>query len=1010
MPILKCKIRKMTMVAICVVLAITLLLMFSINNRFIAFAQETSDLSGVDEKAYSNASIYENFDDSTVIVVMNQSIGAINKRQDKTIFKGVDIEKVTDLTIVDENSKSKKYLKEESFKQILEIKLPTNSKEKVLEVVKQLEQIDGVYSAEPNYYGQATLLPANSVGTGYSNLWGMHNPSYGIKAPLAWDITTGSADIQVAIIDTGVAAHENLNANLATGWNFVDNNSNTNDTAGHGTHVAGTIGATEGTANGVVGVNWNVTLVPLTISNTVTNWQTKHVVNAINWARNNGIPIINFSGGGFGPSALESAIAGYGGLFVTSAGNNTNDNDTSHYYPSDYSRGQTWSNRVVSVGAINNLGNIAGFSNFGAESVSIFAPGVGILSTVPNAINATGYASWQGTSMATPHVAGVAALLLSHNPYLTAEEIKAAIINNADYNSNLDGLCVSNGQLNAYKALKSIKAGQEVFGDFGYKGSSFYWNGGVKMEYDSANIDSSSSTLKVVNNTQLQFELYTKSSSNAIAMLNGTVNFELKNSSGAILQTHETTVKVNLVNNVTLTDNSFTIDTSSLINGTYTLKMTSNFERATWEESSEQTYTFIVNKPEKIIGDFGYTSSWYKWNGNVKLTNDYLYAFGKNSSGQMIVNRSTTLNFEIGTDLAFNAVTEITSNISFVLRDSAGNVVNINGNSMHNATSRVGLVSNVSYTGRTFSINTADLANDTYTLTLTNTSSRSGTTYTQSKIYVFEVNKSTSCVSEGTLITLADGSQVEVEELTGNEQILVWNMITGQFDSAPILFIDSDAYSEYEIIKLIFSDGTSVKVIDEHGFFNTTLNEYVFLRSDASQYIGDWFNKQSIDDNGDMIWTTVQLTDVDVYNEYTTAWSPVTYGYLCYYVNGMLSMPGATTGFINIFDVDATTMTIDQVTMQADIEEYGLFTYEEFAELIPVPELVFDAFNGKYLKVSIGKGLITIEEIGELFERYASFFDVETEEEIEETIIESGNNGNHNGQNKGNGKGNGHNK
>ena len=103
-------------------------------------------------------------------------------------------------------------------------------------------------------------------------------------------------------------------------------------------------------------------------------------------------------------------------------------------------------------------------------------------------------------------------------------------------------------------------------------------------------------------------------------------------------------------------------------------------------------------------------------------------------------------------------------------------------------------------------------------------------------------------------------------------------------------------------------------------------------------------------------------------------------------------MLGATTGFINIFDVDATTMTIDQVTTQADIEEYGIFTYEEFAELIPVPELVFDAFNGKYLKVSIGKGLITIEEIGELFERYASFFDVETEEEIEETIIESGNN------------------
>ena len=246
-----------------------------------------------------------------------------------------------------------------------------------------------------------------------------------------------------------------------------------------------------------------------------------------------------------------------------------------------------------------------------------------------------------------------------------------------------------------------------------------------------------------------------------------------------------------------------------------------------------------------------------------------------------------------------------------------------------------------------------------------------------------------SCIAEGTLVTLADGSQVAVEDLTGDENLLVWNMLTGQFDSAPILFIDSDPYTEYEIIHLHFSDGTEVKVIYEHAFWDFNLNRYVFMRNDAAQYIGHWFNKQTEDADGNMIWTQVQLVDVDIYNEYTTAWSPVTYSHFCLYVNGMLSMPGATEGLINIFEVDSTTMQYDMDAYYADIEEYGLFTYEEFNELIPVPEVIFDAFNGQYLKVSIGKGLITIEELRELVEYYAPLFpveDVEPDNETEEDI------------------------
>ena len=231
-----------------------------------------------------------------------------------------------------------------------------------------------------------------------------------------------------------------------------------------------------------------------------------------------------------------------------------------------------------------------------------------------------------------------------------------------------------------------------------------------------------------------------------------------------------------------------------------------------------------------------------------------------------------------------------------------------------------------------------------------------------------------SCVAEGTLITLADGTQVAVEDLTGNEELLVWNLFTGQYDIAPILFIDHDPYRSYEITQLYFSDGTTVKIIDEHAFWDINLNRYVFLRNDAAQYIGHWFSKQAEDLNGNMIRTNVQLVNVVVYQEQTTAWSPVTYGHLCLYVNGMLSMPGATEGLINIFEVDANTMSYDATAFLADITEYGLFTYEEFAALIPIPEEVFDAFNGQYLKVAIGKGLITLNEIALLVQRYATFF------------------------------------
>lgn len=226
------------------------------------------------------------------------------------------------------------------------------------------------------------------------------------------------------------------------------------------------------------------------------------------------------------------------------------------------------------------------------------------------------------------------------------------------------------------------------------------------------------------------------------------------------------------------------------------------------------------------------------------------------------------------------------------------------------------------------------------------------------------------CVTPDTLITLADGSKVRVDSLTGAEQLLVWNMETGALDSAPIMFVDSEVETTREVIKLHFSDGTEVKVISEHGFWDYDLNKYVYLDRNAIEYIGHTFAKQ----DGNKL-SKVTLVDVVLESQVTTAWSPVTAGHLCYFVNGMLSMPGGVGGLFNIFDVDAETMTYDYDAMARDIETYGLFTYEELSQYAELSRDMFDAAGGQYLKVSIGKGNLTEEELIAMIERYSKYFE-----------------------------------
>ena len=181
----------------------------------------------------------------------------------------------------------------------------------------------------------------------------------------------------------------------------------------------------------------------------------------------------------------------------------------------------------------------------------------------------------------------------------------------------------------------------------------------------------------------------------------------------------------------------------------------------------------------------------------------------------------------------------------------------------------------------------------------------------------------------------------------------------------------NDVYEEakVDVVKLIFSDGTQVEIIYEHGFWDYNLNKYVYLDENASEYIGHYFAKQS----GEML-ERVQLVDVTIEERVTVIYSPVTEKHLCYFVNDMLSMPGGVGGLFNIFEVDSETMTYDYEAMAEDIEKYGLFTYEEVNAIAPLSREMFELCGGAYLKISIAKGNMTVDDLIYMINRYSIYY------------------------------------
>jgi subtilisin family serine protease len=342
----------------------------------------------------------------------------------------------------------------------------------------------GVGSIEPDFVITPTI---SSNDPSFGQLWGLDNTGQSggladadIDAPEAWNTTTGSRGVVVAVIDTGMDYnHPDLAANAwrnpgevagdgidndrngfiddVYGWDFANNDSNPMDDNGHGSHVSGTIGAVGNNGVGVVGVNWQVSIMPLKFLDASGSGSTSAAVAAINYAtrmrRDFGINVVatnnSWGGGGLSTSLRDAIDAGAsaGVLFVAAAGNEANNNDATPAYPASYT-----GTSVISVAATDRLNRLASFSNYGATSVDLAAPGVGILSTTPN----SSYASYSGTSMATPHVTGTVALLAAANPQATAAQIRTAILSSTTPVAGLAGKVATGGLLNAAAALQAL--------------------------------------------------------------------------------------------------------------------------------------------------------------------------------------------------------------------------------------------------------------------------------------------------------------------------------------------------------------------------------------------------------------------------------------------------------------------------------------------------------------------------------------------------------------------------
>ena len=476
----------------CGILASLVIYPCAVSDEKEEFASSVSDTSIRQQKSYCSATVNDQFEDDTILVVLDAKYSKINSDVSGLFSSNKSIKKVEDISRI-ENPEALKNVNKDEYYQILKLTIPSGGKDKLLSTIKELEQNEAVLSASPDFTYYATEItdssfnhksnsdtllledepnqPATSeasesvVQETTIDVTTSNDPQKGsqyainlLDLPEAWATTKGVSEVKVGVLDSGISSsHEDLAGNLDTslGANFSGELLGPwVDLVGHGTHVAGIIGAVGNNGKGLTGTCWDIKLVSIKVFrlDPLTGKAvglSSSIISAINYAINNQITILNYSGGGSGYSAaVEAAIENFNGTFICAAGNESASIESTPQYPAALP-----CKNIISVASTANNDNLSTFSNYGLTSVDLAAPGTNILSTLPN--NRYGYMS--GTSMATPYVTGVAALLKSYNMDLSAMQIKDSILNGVDKIASLSGKCVTGGRLNANKALNLAK-------------------------------------------------------------------------------------------------------------------------------------------------------------------------------------------------------------------------------------------------------------------------------------------------------------------------------------------------------------------------------------------------------------------------------------------------------------------------------------------------------------------------------------------------------------------------
>lgn len=395
--------------------------------------------------------------------------------QDLSSAKGAKVQAVLRGEQLDMSSVGARFMNQnidvDGFRRILCLKLATPGKGNVLRAVMALEQREDVLYAEPNYVIEPlAIVPTPDLGGDHA--WGARK----IDLEDAWEIVTGNESVWVGIVDTGIdVTHPEFDARVNSNYSrdFTgDAGNGLIDMHGHGTHVAGIIGARGVSTQYVQGVCQYITMISLRVFNQDYACDASVVAEAIDYAEDMNIPILVLSGDVLehGHQSLRDLIQAYSGTLVCSVGNSGIDMRVG-----GGSKPAIWEyDNIISVGASTQSDTRWTYSNYDSNpnleenKLDLFAPGHNIVSCYPRSLCAStgctaeghisfGYHEFSGTSQAAPFVTGVAALILARHPNITPAALKAAILNNVDAVSAFNGICVTGGRLNAYNALASLE-------------------------------------------------------------------------------------------------------------------------------------------------------------------------------------------------------------------------------------------------------------------------------------------------------------------------------------------------------------------------------------------------------------------------------------------------------------------------------------------------------------------------------------------------------------------------